>query len=99
MNQFEDLNQRILKIEKRNNKVELDKAWETSNFRKISIALLTYFVMTIFMWSLGNDKPFMNAIIPTLGFVLSTVSLPFVQSIWVRFCSSDQKLNRDPIKY
>ena len=40
----------IKKIQARNKKVELDKAWETSNTRKISIAVLTYFTMVLVMY-------------------------------------------------
>ncbi len=82
--ELDQLRQSIKEIQDRNKRVELDKAWETSNTRKLSIALLTYLVMTLFMWSLGTDKPYINAIIPTLGFVLSTFSLPFFKTLWLK---------------
>ena len=87
-NEIEQLKQSIKEIQDRNKRVELDKAWETSNTRKLSIAVLTYLVMTSFMWSLGTDKPYINAIIPTLGFVLSTFSLPFFKSLWIKRSNS-----------
>lgn len=74
----------ITEIQDRNKRVELDKEWETSLFRKVSIALLTYIVMTLFMWSLGNDMPYLNSIIPTLGFVLSTLSLNTLKKLWLK---------------
>lgn len=77
--------QEIQKIHERNKKVELDKAWETSKTRKISIAVLTYMVVVVVMHSLGLEKPFINAIIPTLGFMLSTFSLSFIKKFWERF--------------
>lgn len=77
--------QEIQKIHERNKKVELDKAWETSKTRKISIAVLTYMVVVVVMYSLGLEKPFINAIIPTLGFMLSTFSLSFIKKFWERF--------------
>jgi hypothetical protein len=83
-NELEQVKQSIKEIQDRNKRVELDKAWETSNARKVSIAIMTYMVMTILMWSLGTDKPYINAIIPTLGFVLSTFSLPFFKSLWIK---------------
>ena len=70
----------IKKIQERNKRVELDKAWETSKTRKISIAILTYFVMVLVMYSLNMDNPFIGAIIPTLGFTLSTFSLDFIKA-------------------
>ena len=36
-----DFEHEIQKIHERNKKVELDKAWETSKTRKVSIAVLT----------------------------------------------------------
>jgi len=75
----------IKKIQERNKKVELDKAWETSKTRKVSIAVLTYFVMVLVMYSLNMGSPFVGAIIPTLGFTLSTFSLDFIKAFWKRF--------------
>ena len=40
MNQeLEELKKSIKEIQDRNKRVELDKAWETSNTRKVSVAL------------------------------------------------------------
>ena len=75
----------IRKIQERNKKVELDKAWETSKTRKIAVAVLTYFVMVSVMYSLDMASPFMGAVIPTLGFMLSTFSLDFIRKFWEKF--------------
>lgn len=80
-----DFEKEIKKIQERNKRVELDKAWETSKTRKISIAILTYFVMVLVMYSLNMDNPFIGAIIPTLGFTLSTFSLDFIKAFWKKF--------------
>ena len=77
--------QEIKKIQERNKKVELDKAWETSKTRKVSIAVLTYFVMVLVMYSLDIASPLIGAIIPTLGFTLSTFSLDFIKEFWKKF--------------
>ncbi len=78
------LEEEIEKIKARNEKVERDKRWETSLFRAVSVGLLTYSVMVVFMLSISIEKPFINAIIPTLGFLLSTFSLPFLKNFWIR---------------
>ena len=75
----------IKKIQARNRKVELDKAWETSTTRKVSVAVLTYLVMVLVMHSLKMESPFIGAIIPTLGFTLSTFSLDFIKEFWKKF--------------
>ena len=40
-----EIEKRIEKIEERNKRVELDKAWETSWTRKICIMILTYLIV------------------------------------------------------
>jgi hypothetical protein len=54
------------KINERNKRVELDKAWE------IRIA-----------------DPFINALVPTGGYLLSTLSLSFVKQWWINEVSSN----------
>lgn len=79
-----DLETRIKQIEQRNKRVEADKAWETSLTRKLAIVILTYLTMTLVMTSLNIAKPFLNALVPTLGFFLSTLSLPFIKNLWIK---------------
>jgi uncharacterized membrane-anchored protein len=75
----------IDKINARNKRVEGDKAWETSIFRKILIAVLTYIVIVIFFFIAGLPDPFINSVIPTAAFVISTASLPFFKKIWIKY--------------
>lgn len=81
---MKDIEERIIAIERRNNKVEADKAWETSLSRKIIIAILTYGVIVTFFTFAELPKPFINSIVPTIGFVLSTLSLPYFKKLWLR---------------
>jgi hypothetical protein len=78
-----DIKKEILTIKERNAKVEADKAWETSWLRKIIIAILTYVVIVIFFYFAGLSKPFVSAIVPTVGFVLSTLSVPVFKKWWI----------------
>ena len=79
------MEQKIQEIIERNKRVEADKAWETSIFRKFCIAILTYFVILIIFLILNIQKPFINAIIPTTWFILSTLSLWFLKKIWLKY--------------
>ncbi len=79
---IQSLLRRIDAIEARNHRVEKAKAWETSLARKVSILVLTYAVMCLTFWSLGNHPFWANAIVPTLGFFLSTLSLPLIRNHW-----------------
>ena len=73
------------KIEQRNTRVELDKAWEVSFVRKIIIALLTYLIIVLFFYAANLPKPFINSIVPTTGYVLSTLSLPYFKKWWIKY--------------
>ncbi|MFA6190120.1 MAG: hypothetical protein WC711_01220 [Candidatus Staskawiczbacteria bacterium] len=79
-----DFEKEINLIKERNKKVEQDKAWETSWARKILVAVLTYIVIVIFFYFAKLEKPFANAIVPTLGFVISTFSISLFKNWWIK---------------
>ncbi len=68
----------------RNARVEIDKAWETSFVRRLAIASITYIVAGLYMSSLGANLPWLNALIPVGGFLLSTLSLPHIKKLWLQ---------------
>lgn len=80
-----ELIKRIENIETRNKKVELDKKWETSKTRKVAIAVFTYISISLYFLAINVEKPFINAVVPTIGFLLSTLSLPYIRRVWERF--------------
>jgi hypothetical protein len=82
MSDIETLHQEITKLKERNKRVEANKAWETSFTRKLTLAVLTYFVIGLTLTSMQNPEPWKNAIIPTIGFVLSTLTLPYIKTVW-----------------
>lgn len=84
MNDIELLKKEIEKIKKRNKSVEKDKAWETSITRKIIIAVFTFLTIAIFFIFAKVQKPFLNAIVPSVAFIFSTFSLPFLKKIWLK---------------
>ena len=79
-----DLKKEVELIKKRNLRVEGDKAWETSLSRKLIIFVLTYFVIVLFFYFAGLPKPFVNSIVPAVGFALSTLSLPLFKKMWLK---------------
>lgn len=79
---MKNLEARVATIEERNKKVEQDKAWETSWTRRLSIAVLTYLVIAVYLLVIESDKPFVNALVPAAGFVLSTLVLKRIRSFW-----------------
>jgi hypothetical protein len=76
--------QSVNQILERNARVEADKAWETSLTRRGVIATITYFVAVFFMWRIGVTEPFLNAVVPTGGYLLSTLSLGVVKRWWLK---------------
>jgi len=82
---MKDLENRVQNIEKRNKRVEADKAWETSWVRKLCICILTYFVVVIYSYVIRNfDNLFFSSLVPVIGFIFSTLSLDIIRKIWQR---------------
>ncbi|HAB65865.1 MAG TPA: hypothetical protein DCE23_00715 [Firmicutes bacterium] len=80
---MKELDSRIAKIEDRNKRVEMDKAWETSWTRRICICILTYIVVLIYSYIISKyDNIFLSSLVPVIGFTLSTLSLGIVRKIW-----------------
>jgi len=75
--------EKIESIKDRNKRVELDKAWETSFVRRGFIACVTYGIAVWFMWSIGVEDAYLNALVPMGGYILSTLSLPFLKQRWI----------------
>ncbi len=84
MPSLEEITKEIEEIKIRNQRVEVDKAWETSWMRKLLILFLTYIVVLIFFLVANLSQPFMNALVPTLAFVLSSSTLPIVKRWWLK---------------
>ncbi|MBI5127026.1 hypothetical protein HZA76_01045 [Candidatus Roizmanbacteria bacterium] len=82
---LEELEKEILKIKERNEKVETDKSWETSWTRKILLFIFTYLAIGLYIDAIGVEKPWLNAIVPSFGFLLSTLTLPFFKNLWRKY--------------
>jgi len=81
-NEIENLKKEIELIKSRNRLVENDKAWEVNPLRRGLIAVFTYLSISLYMWAVNIDQPFLNAIVPTVGFLLSTLTLPWFRKMW-----------------
>ena len=79
-----DIEREIILLKARNKKVETDKAWEVSATRKLLIIVFTYFTIGLFMVFIKVNNPWTNAIVPSLGFLLSTLSMPFFKKYWIK---------------
>jgi hypothetical protein len=78
-----ELEKRVAAIEGRNARVESDKAWETSFARRGALVLFTYIAVGAYLAAIGVQDAWLNAIVPAVAFMLSTLSLPYLKRIWL----------------
>lgn len=78
-----ELLERIEKLEIRNKRVEADKAWETSWIRRLAIMALTYLVVCAYLHFVVHINPWINALVPVIGFFLSTLTVSLLKKEWL----------------
>ena len=83
MTTIKELKKEIDKIKARNKRVEADKTWETSWTRRLLILILTYIVIVIFFLAAELQKPLVNAVVPAIAFLLSTMTVPIFKKLWL----------------
>lgn len=81
---YELLEKRVSEIEKRNKRVEGDKSWETSTIRKILIIVFTYIFAVLYLKIADTTNPWFGAVVPCVGFYLSTQSIKIVKAWWIK---------------
>ncbi|MFA6214898.1 MAG: hypothetical protein WC717_06525 [Candidatus Micrarchaeia archaeon] len=77
------LERRVSEIEQRNARVEKDKAWETSLARRGALAIFTYAAVGAYLAAIGVRDAWLNAIVPAVAFMLSTLTLPYLKEMWL----------------
>jgi len=84
MDRLQKLEKRIEEIEARNKKVETDKYWGTSYTRRILLIIFTYLSIGFYLNAIKVANPWLNAIVPSVGFLLSTLTFPFFKNHWLK---------------
>lgn len=79
-----DSEQRLARIEERNLRVEDNKAWETSWTRRLSIMALTYVVVAAYLQFVVHVEPWINALVPVMGFLLSSLTISWLKRQWLK---------------
>jgi hypothetical protein len=59
-----------------------DKDFETSYTRLVFIMCVTYATLFLYMTLIAAPSPALSAVVPAVGFNLSTWSLPWLKRIW-----------------
>lgn len=80
---IKELEKRVNDIEKRNKRVEGDKAWEVSSLRKMLILIMTYIFAVLYLTVADTTNPFLGAVVPCAGFFLSTQTVKLVKKWWL----------------
>ena len=78
----DEIEKSITEIMERNRRVEIDKAWEISWTRRLFITAATYAVAGIWLVLIDESSPWFKALVPAAGYILSTLSLPFIKNWW-----------------
>lgn len=81
---IKELEDKIKHIEQRNTRVEGDKAWETSWLRIVLIFGFTYLFATLYLFVADTTNPFLGAIVPCVGFFLSTLTIKPIKKWFIK---------------
>ncbi len=79
-----NIEQEILDIKRRNSRVELDKAWEQSWTRRLTIAIVTYIIAAVWLFIIHEPHLWWKAFVPVAGYILSTLSLSAIKNLWAK---------------
>ena len=77
------LEQTVQEIQMRNLRAEQDKTWETSLTRIVSIFIWAYIIIVLFMSVAATPKPFISAIVPSVGFWFSVLTVLWIKQRWL----------------
>ncbi len=78
-----DLEKRVAAIEARNQRVELDKAWEVSWTRKLVLFCITFLLTFLFLLLIRDDRAWGNAVLAAIGILLSTLTISYLKTWWI----------------
>ena len=71
-------------ILERNMRVEAEKAWEVSITRRLFLAIFIYAIAGVLLWMTNQPQFALLSLIPALGYIFSTLSLPWLKKLWLR---------------
>lgn len=92
MTNLNELKKEIDALKARNKKVETDKAWETSSTRRGLLVIFTYLAIGFYLSAINVSNPWFNAIVPSVGFLLSTLTLPYFKNLWIKIRKKEKQV-------
>lgn len=85
MTSLKKLKKEVEQIKERNKRVEADKAWERSYFRRFLIVIFTYLAIALYLYAINVQNAWLNAVVPAVAFTLSTLTFPYFKKIWLEY--------------
>ena len=86
-----ELEKEIGKLKERNKRVEIDKVWETSLARRGLLIIFTYLAIGLYLSAVNVSDPWLNSIVPSIGFLLSTLTLSYFKNLWIKLNRKKEK--------
>jgi hypothetical protein len=82
---LDQMQSEIHALQRRNFEKDRGKEFESSYTRVIFLMAVTYFTLLAYMaLVIQSNHPYLDAIVPTVGFNISTWSLPYVKEWWIQ---------------
>ena len=88
---LEQLHKEIEEIKVRNKRVEIDKKWETSYTRRSFLIVFTYLTIGLYLQAIRIENPWIHAIVPAVGFYISTLTFPFIKEVWKKYIYKNER--------
>lgn len=79
-----NIEKELKKIVDRNHAVEADKAWEVSLTRRLMLMAFIYLMVVLVLWIVKVDAMWLGAIVPAVGYFLSTLSISPFKKFWIK---------------
>ena len=81
---LEFLQTEIEALQQRNFDKDRGKEFESSYTRVFFLMFVTYWTLFGYMYIIDTNNPWLDAIVPTVGFNISTWGLPVVKEYWIQ---------------
>lgn len=77
-----ELQQAVAELKQRNERKDFEKRWEVGPARTLLIIALTYGCLFCYMWLVNMEAALLSAVVPTVGYALSTLAFPGARDRW-----------------
>ena len=75
----------LKKVLSRNKKVDKEVLWKNSYTHRISVSILIYVISVCCFYFTSVSEIFIIALIPSLGYFISTIKLKIIRNIWEKY--------------